>query len=160
MLGYNVSPKRHKRLKRGQIPRGRFQGICPLLKNREDKKMPYIIPEKVVSPKNHWKLNYVIYDEGEGKIAISYGQWFQEPVIAMRWNGRNEHGKFKGNPVSTGQPTWFILPLELGVTVVKELLAKYATNNPNIRSDNFLTVVNWLIKIDKISDTAYGAKKY
>ncbi|MDO8723521.1 MAG: hypothetical protein Q7J31_15030 [Syntrophales bacterium] len=122
--------------------------------------MSYILPENVDSPKNNWKLNCVIYDEGEGKIAVAYGQWYREPVIAMRWNGRNELSKTKGNPVSTGQPTWFILPLELGIAIVKELLIKYAANNSSIKIDSFSIVVNWLIKIGKINNTEYGAKKY
>lgn len=37
--------------------------------------MAYIKPDYVTSPKALWKLNCVIYDEGEGNIAIAYGEW-------------------------------------------------------------------------------------
>lgn len=45
-------------------------------------------PEKV-NPSN-FKLREVLYDNGEFSIAYGIYDGGKEPVIAMRWNGKNE----------------------------------------------------------------------
>lgn len=122
--------------------------------------MPYIKPDNVTSPKDSWTLNCVIYDEGEGKIAIAYGEWDKEGVIAMRWNGKNDLHKDIGNPQSSGHATWFILPLEIGITIVKDILIKQAAGNASVRKDCLAKVMKWLIDLEKISLTGYEAKAY
>ena len=80
-------------------------------------------PERVISPKKHWRLGKVVYvDEHEGWSAAE-GQWEGEDgrwydVLAIRWNGGE--GKL-GNPQSRGLPTWFILPTDLKDAVRKAI---------------------------------------
>ncbi len=122
--------------------------------------MPYILPDDVISPQNSWTLNCVIYDEGAGGIAISLGEWKSEDgtvsqVIGMRWNGNNDPHKGLGNPQSSGHATWFILPHEIGIITLKEILVKQAAGNTNIRTKNISTAINWLKNIGKINPTMY-----
>jgi hypothetical protein len=120
----------------------------------------YIKSDDVTSPKTSWKLNCVFYDEGEGNIAIAYGEWHRERVIAMRWNGKNDLHKSLGNPQSSGNATWFILPLEIGIIIVKDILIQQAAGNPNVRQNCLAKVIKWLTDIKKISLTGYEAKAY
>jgi hypothetical protein len=85
--------------------------------------MPYILPNEVISPQESWKLIKIIYDEGEGRIAVAYGEWENEKVIAIRWNGSNEPNKSLGNPQSTGHATWFILPKDFGDIIVDKIIS-------------------------------------
>lgn len=78
----------------------------------------------------------------------------------MRWNGKNDLHKALGNPQSSSNATWFILPLEIGVTVVKDILIKQAAGNTCVRQDCLAKVIKWLIDIKKISPTGYEAKAY
>jgi hypothetical protein len=118
----------------------------------------YIKPDNVTSPKDSWKINCVIYDGGEGNIAIAYGEWDNEKVIAMRWNGKND--KLLGNPHSSGNATWFILPNEIGIIIVKDILIKQAAGNSSIHQDCIAEVIKWLIDIKKISPAGYEPKAY
>jgi hypothetical protein len=122
--------------------------------------MPYIKPDYVTSPKDSWTLNCIIYDEGEGKIAVAYGVWDKERVIAMRWNGKNDLHKELGNPQSSGNATWFILPREIGITIVKDILIKQAAGNTSVRKDGLVKVIEWLIDLKVISPSGYEAKAY
>jgi hypothetical protein len=122
--------------------------------------MPYIKPDYVTSPKDSWTLNCIIYDEGEGKIAVAYGVWDKERVIAMRWNGKNDLHKELGNPQSSGNATWFILPREIGITIVKDILIKQAAGNTSVRKHGLAKVIEWLIDFKVISLSGYEAKAY
>ena len=64
-------------------------------------------PQDVISPKNRWTLLKILYKENDWSLAL--GQWDNEPCLAARWNG-SESPDSKGNPVSHGMPTWFVLP--------------------------------------------------
>jgi hypothetical protein len=66
----------------------------------------YIHPEDVLSPKGVQVLE-VIHDPGENGVAVARIVWDNEEVVAIRWNGNT--GRPRGNPVSHGQPTWFVL---------------------------------------------------
>jgi len=70
-------------------------------------------PKDVVSPQKDWSLIDVIYENRLWSMAI--GRWRTDdnpnnPVLVMRWNGEKEG--HKGNPISRGFPTWFVLPDE------------------------------------------------
>jgi hypothetical protein len=104
--------------------------------------MPYIHPDEVTQPRNHWQMDCVICDEGEGRISVSLGRWDGNQVIGIRWNG-TENSRL-GNPQSSANPTWFILPRELGVAVVKDLIIKQAAGSPSIRPEGLRSAVNWL----------------
>jgi predicted membrane-bound dolichyl-phosphate-mannose-protein mannosyltransferase len=84
--------------------------------------MPFIPSSEVTSPQESWHLIKVIYDAGEGNIAVAYGEWENESVIAIRWNGTNEPNKGLGNPQSSGHPTWFILPKDFGIAIVDKII--------------------------------------
>lgn len=73
--------------------------------------MAYIKPKNVISPKNKWKLKYVIYDGGSNSYSLAKGIWDNKNATVIRWNGNNENKK--GHPISRGYPTWFILPEEI-----------------------------------------------
>lgn len=42
--------------------------------------------------------------------SLAVGEWDGQRRLAARWNGDDDHPK--GNPVSRGMPTWFMLPDE------------------------------------------------
>ncbi|MCK4980527.1 MAG: hypothetical protein KAS62_09030 [Candidatus Delongbacteria bacterium] len=117
--------------------------------------MAYIPPNNVISPQDSWSLNCVIYDEGKGGIAVSFGQWDGNQVIAMRWNGTDKPHKGLGNPQSSGHPTWFILPLEIGISVIKDIIVKQATGNTHVNQQCLTTVINWLKNIGKLNSNMY-----
>ena len=115
----------------------------------------YIPPDKVLSPQDSWTLTTVIYDEGEGGIAVAFGKWHGNPVIAMRWNGTNEPHKGIGNPQLSGHPTWFILPHETGIAAVNDILVKQATGNIYIRKQGLTTVLSWIRSCRKVHSFIY-----
>jgi hypothetical protein len=82
--------------------------------------MAYTDPKTVLSPKKKWQLYEVLYNGGEDQWSLAKGEWLEDghrsDVIAIRWNGNDYH--HKGNPVSRGYPTWFILPQELTSAVL------------------------------------------
>ncbi len=106
----------------------------------------YILPQNVISPQDQWNLNCVVYDGGEGEIAVAFGRWNEngneDEVIALRWNGIPP--KDKGNPTSSGYPTWFILPNDFGFAVIKELVVKRAAGNTSVRQDCLTQVLRWM----------------
>ena len=67
-------------------------------------------PKDAVSPKAHWQLIDVLYECEWWSMAL--GRWGDRdnewrPVLAQRWNGGEGE---KGNPMSHGYPTWFVVP--------------------------------------------------
>jgi hypothetical protein len=65
-------------------------------------------PQDVKSPKDHWVLIDVLIEKQDWSLAV--GEWDGERCFAARWNGDDDRPK--GNPVSHGMPTWFMLPRE------------------------------------------------
>ena len=65
-------------------------------------------PQEVRSPRGHWTLIDVLLQAPDWSLAV--GEWDGRRRLAARWNGDAEHPK--GNPVSHGVPTWFMLPDE------------------------------------------------
>jgi len=108
----------------------------------------YIPPQDVTSPQDRWNLNCVVYDGGPGNIAVALGQWNENEnentVIAIRWNGNSRAHEEVGNPQSRGHPTWFILPNDFGVAVIKELMVKRAAGNTSVRQDCLAQVIGWM----------------
>lgn len=80
-------------------------------------------PEDVKSPQDRLDGSTleVIFSTGDDGYAIatmSYKGWdatAHEPRVGIRWNGADD--AHKGNPTSSGMPTWFILPREIGLAV-------------------------------------------
>lgn len=68
-------------------------------------------PREAVSPRDKWKLIYLLHVSKWWSMA--FGQWTDAEgtryVLAQRWNGE---GGEKGNPISRGYATWFVLPDE------------------------------------------------
>jgi hypothetical protein len=68
-------------------------------------------PRAVVSPQSNWQFIDVLYETDDWSMAV--GRWKSDSdgtwrgVLAQRWNGWNGT---KGNPISRGYPTWFVLP--------------------------------------------------
>lgn len=68
-------------------------------------------PREVNSPQSNWQLIEVLHESEDWSMAI--GRWKSDddgtwrPVLAQRWNGWEGS---KGNPISRGYPTWFVLP--------------------------------------------------
>jgi len=75
-------------------------------------------PITVVSPKDRWALVSVLRHEPEWSLVL--GRWDGEARLAIRWNGKDAPND-KGNPVSHGMPTWFILPQGLYETLLREV---------------------------------------
>ena len=94
--------------------------------------MAHIPPDKVISPKNSWRLVDVIIDKGPEDCAYSIGMWDSERRIGFRWNGSDDKDKSPlGNPQSRGLPTWTILDPDLHQAVVK-LVEKLNPNKASI----------------------------
>lgn len=79
--------------------------------------MPYIEPERVISPKANWRLVDVILDRGADGCAYAIGMWDNKRRIGFRWNGTDDHPL--GNPQSRGLPTWTMLDRKLHQAVRK-----------------------------------------
>jgi hypothetical protein len=79
--------------------------------------MPYVEPEKVISPKANWRLVDVVLDRGAEKCAYAIGMWDNKRCIGFRWNGTDDRPL--GNPQSRGLPTWTILDRKLHQAVRK-----------------------------------------
>lgn len=65
-------------------------------------------PRHALSPRANWQLVDILYEDEHWSMAL--GRWKEDdwrPVLAQRWNGVEGQ---KGNPVSHGYATWFILP--------------------------------------------------
>ncbi|MGO8739145.1 hypothetical protein [Rhodoblastus sp.] len=74
-------------------------------------------PHDAISPRAQWQLVDVLHEGEQWSMAV--GKW-REPdgwrnVLAQRWNGGEGE---KGNPVSHGYPTWFVLPDETYVLYI------------------------------------------
>lgn len=110
----------------------------------------YILPQDIISPQDHWNMECIVYDGSQGNIAVAFGQWDGDNVIAMRWNGYSRAHEELGNPQSSGHPTWFILPNDFGVAVIKELLMKVAAGNTSVRQDCMEQVIGWMREQDYI----------
>ena len=85
----------------------------------------YTLPEDVHSPHDRWKLEKVVYSEGERMFAIAIGTWKLEdgtvqPRLATRWNGDSDRPH--GVPNSFNHATWFILPDLLAVAIADTTL--------------------------------------
>jgi hypothetical protein len=99
------------------------------ISRRWKKKMSYIEPKDVISPKAHWHLFDVVLDRKEGRCAYALGTWDGERRIGFRWNGDSQSGPL-GNPQSRGLPTWTMLDPALHEAVIavlppeKQMLAK------------------------------------
>lgn len=83
----------------------------------------YLKPAQVVSPKDKIRNIKPIVDRGEREHSLALLTWDNTNVLAIRWNGSDAH---PGNPQSHGLPTWFILPDELVLPILK---AMYADEN-------------------------------
>ena len=84
----------------------------------------YITPDKVVSPRQHWRLIRVLQTGEQGdsngdRVAIAIGTWDDDMRLAMRWNGDDDSPI--GNPQSRGLPTWFMMPGRLNEAVINTL---------------------------------------
>lgn len=75
----------------------------------------YVKPQDVRSPKERWVLIEVVLEVSRRSLDVSgwslaVGEWDKKRCLAIRWDGDEERPK--GNPVSRGVPTWFVLPNE------------------------------------------------
>lgn len=75
-------------------------------------------PVTVVSPRDRWALVSVLRHEEEWSLAL--GRWDGGARLAIRWNWKDDPSD-KGNPVSHGMPTWFIVPPDLYETLLREV---------------------------------------
>lgn len=66
-------------------------------------------PEDVKSPRDRLQDMAVVHSTADWSLAT--GVWDAHPALLIRWNG--DEKRPLGNPVSTGHPTWFVLPEEL-----------------------------------------------
>ena len=103
----------------------------------------YYLPKTVISPRKNVSDIKVIHDGGNvhGAYSVARLKWNNRDVIGIRWNiSENEAydpakkaGKTicKGEPISRGYPTWFILPIGF-------LTAMKGKNDFNKKIDEFL----------------------
>lgn len=96
----------------------------------------YVKPSEVHAPKRHWSLIHVLFDGGKGESSLAIGRWDNKPVLAMRWNGRDENPL--GNPQSRGLPTWFVIPHEYRKQILESEPFKSIHNDAMALARNFL----------------------
>ena len=106
--------------------------------------MNYTPPEKVVSPQNKWILKCVLYDGQEGRFAIAYGTWENEPSYGFRWNGAQNAPL--GYPLARNQfATWFIMPEnEVGEEIVKILSVQLFAGSKFVNEVNLKSLISKL----------------
>lgn len=85
--------------------------------------MPYIPPQDVTAPKEHWKLHRVIIGGAEGTPAYALGTWIwdgeENRCIGTRWNGYSD--KPTGWPQIFANACWHILDEKLNDAVIAML---------------------------------------
>ena len=89
-----------------------------------------------------FKRDIILYDNGEHSegFSIAYGKYDggKEPVIAMRWNGKNEESlgfPYMGD-YKTGTPVWFVIPDMLKITILRSIIGL-----PNAKSKEILKIL-------------------
>lgn len=96
--------------------------------------MPYVKPEEVLSPRSKvLGVVEVIHNPHEGGMAVARIRWKteqgqEEDRIAIRWNGDDERPL--GNPISTRQPTWFVVD-RYAEAAVEKAAREAAEKSPN-----------------------------
>jgi hypothetical protein len=91
--------------------------------------MPYVTPEEVVSPRSRFGgLIELIYAGHENEMSVARILWDDDERVACRWNGDDEHPK--GNPLSRGQATWFVVD-DYAAPAVEEAARAAAERSPN-----------------------------
>lgn len=73
--------------------------------------MPYILPQDVTAPKEHWTLHRVIIEGAAEESAYALGTWDGERCIGARWNGTD--GNEVGWPRIFVNACWHILDNKL-----------------------------------------------
>jgi hypothetical protein len=98
--------------------------------------MSYLNPQDVTAPRDQWEFTATIYDTGEHNHSVVLGTWEGTPCLASRWNGclESETSK-KGNPISSFQPTWFILPHLIAHATFRELVVRSAEGDTTINRE-------------------------
>jgi hypothetical protein len=79
-------------------------------------------PDKVLSPRNYWRLVDVIWDGPKKGTywSMAVGYWNdgeERPVLAQRWDGLPAESN--GMPISTTYAVWFVVPDETYPVLVK-----------------------------------------
>ena len=83
-------------------------------------------PEDVTSPREKLSDLRIVYSSGQGPGSWAVAQFFwrnsseeKRQRVGIRWNGPEDA---KGNPTSSGNATWFVLPENL----IADLVLTYA----------------------------------
>lgn len=98
--------------------------------------MSYLNPQDVTAPKDQWTFIATIYDMGEYDHSVALGTWEGTLCLASRWNGCLESDTSKkGNPISSFQPTWFILPDLIARSTFRELVVRAAEGDTTINRE-------------------------
>ena len=91
-------------------------------------------PNRVLSPKAKIGKNGMHRIKNFGDFSIAVLQWGESERVGIRWNGTGDE---RGFPISSGYPTWFILPKEVAVSYIEKInevelleMIKTTTNEP------------------------------
>jgi hypothetical protein len=106
--------------------------------------MTWIQPDDVCAPIDRWVLDRVVYDEGEGGLAVATGRWANEPRLGIRWNGTTDRPL--GTPQARGKATWFVVPPDFGLAVAQVVLLKSEADVAHVRDAGASAVVSLLAK--------------
>ena len=80
---------------------------------------------KINSPKSQLEGPYtVVYKDIIERWAIVAFNWDEVPCLGIRWFWSS-----KGNPVSTGYPTWFVIPSTLSNSILNGLPLDFQFRN-------------------------------
>jgi hypothetical protein len=81
--------------------------------------MPYILPQDVTAPQEHWTLHRVIISGAPGTPAYALGTWDGERCLATRWNGTDDNET--GWPRIFVHACWHIIDRRLSDSIISLL---------------------------------------
>lgn len=69
---------------------------------------------------NDWEKHEVIFNDVDEGYSAVWGKFRDEYTLGIRWNGSDD--KAKGYPVQGAHPLWFVVPKDLIITILQQLL--------------------------------------
>lgn len=140
------------------VTQPRFKGV--IVHGNPGRRQTLTLPQSVTSPQDRWRLIGVLYDDGPSKAAIAFGEWEGRPAIGMRWNGSDRPGDSLGNPQSSGQATWFILPSFVAAQVVAALVGRLKGGDQRVSASVLQKAATQFAKWLESDDCAASSRVY
>lgn len=97
---------------------------------------------------NGFKLVTLIYPGSVGEIAVGLLKKDHVTMMGLRWCAGNEHiATWPG-----GETDWFLIPFTFASAIGRSLAELHATKHPEINSEGFDKMAEWLIENQGLND--------